>query len=147
MRFEGIDLNVRIQIAQAIAGRLDFRTAHVAGAEQNLPLQVREIHDVEIDQADAADACRGEIQTERRAEAAGADAEHFGLLELELTFHADFGHDQVAAVAQDFFFRKRDGRGGGAGFAAIPGLVAIAKLSRLISRISCARRRRSRARC
>ena len=37
---------------------------------------------------------------------------NFGLLELELTFHADFGHDQVAAVAQDLFFGKRDGRGG-----------------------------------
>ena len=95
------------RFAQTVGGRCDFRAAHVAGAEKHLALQIREIHDVEIDQADAADAGRREIKSERRAEAAGADAKHFRLLQLQLTFHAHFRHDQVAAVAQDFFFRKR----------------------------------------
>ena len=73
------------------------------GTERDLPLQVGEIDDVEIDEAEFADAGRGEIQAERRAESAGADQQHLGVLELELTFHADFRHDQVAAVAQDLF--------------------------------------------
>ena len=75
MRFESINLNIRIQVAQAIAGCHDFRTAYVFGAEQNLALQVGGIHDVEINQADAADSCGSEIQAEWRAESAGADAE------------------------------------------------------------------------
>ena len=42
----------------------------------------------------------------RRAQAAGADQQHLGGLQLLLALHADFGHDQVAAVAQDLFLRK-----------------------------------------
>ena len=73
----------------------------------HLPLQVREIHDVEIHQADAADAGRGEVQAQRRAQPARADQQHLRALQLELPFHADFRHDQVAAVAQDLVLRKR----------------------------------------
>ena len=43
---------------------------------------------------------------ERRAETARADQQHAGLLQLQLPFHADFGHDQVPAVAEDFVFRQ-----------------------------------------
>ena len=75
----------------------------------HLALQVGEIDHVEIHQADAADAGRREIQAERRAQAAGADQQHFGGLQLQLAFHADFGHDQVPAVAQDLVFRKLGG--------------------------------------
>ena len=106
-RFVRVDLNFRIQIAQMVGGRFDFGTAHVAGAEQHLALQVREIHGIEIHEADAAHARRGQIKAERRAESSGADAQHLGLLELELPLHAHFRHDQMAAVAQDLFFGKR----------------------------------------
>src|SRR5271156_1775353 len=112
MRLESVNLNIGVQVAQAIAGCSDFGAAYVFGAEENLALQVGGIYRVEINEADAADSSCSEIEAERGAEAAGADAQNLGLLELQLTFHADFGHDQVAAVAQDFFFGKRDGRGG-----------------------------------
>ena len=82
-------------------------SADVLGAVNHLPLQVGEIDDIEIDQADAAHSRRCQIHAERRAQAAGADQQHFGLLQFELPFHAYFGHDQVAAVAQDFFLGKR----------------------------------------
>ena len=52
------------------------------------------------------DARRGQIQPERRAQSAGADQQHLGLLQLQLALHADFGHDQVAAVAQDLVVRE-----------------------------------------
>ena len=68
----------------------------------NLPLQVAEVDDVEIDDADAADAGGGEIHRGRRAEAAGADAQHLAGLQLALPVHADLRHDQVPAVALDF---------------------------------------------
>jgi hypothetical protein len=40
----------------------------------HLALQVGEIHHVEIDHADAADAGGGQVQAERRAQAAGPPA-------------------------------------------------------------------------
>ena len=64
------------------------------------------VDDVEIDNADAADARRGQIQAQRRAESARADQQHFRLLQLQLAFHAHFRHDQMAAVAQQFLRSK-----------------------------------------
>ena len=114
---ERFDLNVRIQIRKARLRRLRLRLADIARTKRNLPLQVGEIDDVEIDEAEFADAGRGEIQTERRAESTGADQQHLGVLELELTFHADLGHDQVAAVAQDLFVGEAGRRSCAAGDA------------------------------
>jgi hypothetical protein len=72
----------------------------------DLPLQVAEVDDVEVDDADAADAGRGEIHRRRRAEAAGADAQHAARLQAPLPVHADLRHDQVPAVADDFVVRE-----------------------------------------
>ena len=43
---------------------------------QYLTLQVAKVHYIKIDEADAADAGGGEIKSERRTEAAGADEQH-----------------------------------------------------------------------
>src|SRR5882724_7261931 len=51
-------------------------------------------------------ACRSQVQSERRAQTAGANEQHSGAFQLKLPFEAYLGHDEVAAVAQDFFFRK-----------------------------------------
>ena len=56
---------------------------------------------------DAPDAGGCQIHAQRRAQAARADQQHVRVLQLELPFHADFGHDQVPRVAQDFVVRKR----------------------------------------
>ena len=42
----------------------------------DLALQVRVVDDVGVDDAERADAGRGEVERRRRAEAAGADQEH-----------------------------------------------------------------------
>ncbi len=96
---------------QAVAGGVELGPADVAGAVQHLPLQVAEIDHVEIDQADAANPCGGEVQPERRAESAGADEQHAGRLEPFLPVHADFGHDEMPAVACHFGRGETD-RGG-----------------------------------
>ena len=72
----------------------------------HLALQVGRIHHVVIDQADAPDAGRGQVQRHRRAQPAGADHQHGGGLQLALPFQPDLGDQQVARVAQDFFVRK-----------------------------------------
>src|SRR5271170_949644 len=61
MRFERVNLNVGIQIAQAVAGCGNFRAAYVFGAEENLALEVGGIYGVEINEADAPDASCGEV--------------------------------------------------------------------------------------
>ena len=69
------------------------------GAVDDLPLQVAEVDDVEVDEAERADAGRGEIERRRRAEPARADAQHARRLQPPLPFLADFGQQQVTAVA------------------------------------------------
>ena len=90
-----------------LGGGIDLVAAHVLGEVNHLALQVGEIDHVEIHQADAADAGGGQIQAERRAEPAGAHQQHLGGLQLQLAFHPHLGDDQVARVAEDFVFRKR----------------------------------------
>ena len=86
---------------QAILRRRELRAADVRRAVQQLPLQVAEVDDVEVDDADGADAGGGEIHRRRRAETAGADAQHLRGLQLALPVDADLRHDQVPAVALD----------------------------------------------
>ena len=86
---------------QPILRRRQLRPPDVRRAVNDLPLQVAEVDDVEVDDADAADAGRGEIHRRRRAEAAGADAQHAARLQLALPVHADLRHDQMPAVALD----------------------------------------------
>ncbi len=107
MRLVQVELHLGVDGLEPVAGRLQLGPADVGGAVQHLALQVAEIDHVEIDQADAADAGGGEVQAQRRAEAAGADEQDAGGLEPLLPVHADFGHDEVPAVAGDFL-RERD---------------------------------------
>ncbi len=95
-----------------LGGRIELLAAHVLGSVNHLALEVGEIDHVEIHQADSPHARGRQIQAQRRAQASGADQQHFGVLQLQLPFHADFGHDQVARVAQDFVLGKRNGRRG-----------------------------------
>ena len=86
-----------------LLGGVDLEHADGRGGVDDLALQVAGVDDVEVDEAERADAGRGEVERERRAEAAGADAEDAGGLQLLLAFHADLGQDQVARVAGDLF--------------------------------------------
>ncbi len=76
----------------------------------HLALEVGEIDHVEVDNADFSDAGGRQVQAERRSEPSGSDQKNLRVLELDLPFHADLRHDQVARVAQDFVFRKRGHR-------------------------------------
>jgi hypothetical protein len=46
---------------------LRFRLADIGGAEGYLALQIREIHNIEIDQSNVPDASRGKVQAQGRA--------------------------------------------------------------------------------
>ena len=60
-----------------------------------------------VHDAERADSGRSQIQDQRRSQPARSDTEHLRLLQFELTVHADFRHDQVARVAQDFLVVER----------------------------------------
>src|SRR5205823_1525673 len=98
---EFLDVEKRIHRLEFVGGGIELGTAYVGGGVNDLALQVRVVHDVEIHDAERADAGCAKIERQRRPEASRADAQHFRSLELELPFHADLGHDQVARVAED----------------------------------------------
>ncbi len=72
----------------------------------DLPLQVAEIDDIEVDDADPTDAGRRQIHRRGRTEAARADAQNAAGFEASLSVNADLGHDEMPAVALDFFVRE-----------------------------------------
>ena len=116
---------VGIQFRQPLFRGFNLRPAHIARSENHLALQIREIHHVEIHNAqmrplpprpDRAPAARPSRPCQSSARSR--------LLQLELPLHAHFGHDQVAAIAQNFFVRKRRAACSPAG-AVIPVFVAM----------------------
>src|SRR5680860_759171 len=106
-----IELRLHMRVEPLDGGRraLGLGAAHMAGVVHDLPLEIVEAHPVIVDDADLADARRGQIQKERRAEAAGADHEHARRLQALLAFAADLLQHQMALVAFDFVFGEHGG--------------------------------------
>jgi len=67
----------------------------------DLPLQIRLVHDVKVDDAERAYTRRGQVEQGRGAQPARADAEDLGVLEPLLPGHPDLRDDQVSRVALD----------------------------------------------
>src|SRR5262245_41883097 len=91
---------------QPVLGGRELRATDVRRPVNNLALQIAEVDDVVIDEADGADACGGKIHGGGRAESAGADAQDLPCLEAALPVDADFRHDQMPAVAFDLVVRE-----------------------------------------
>ena len=108
--FEGLDLNVGVEVRQPLARRFALKFADIACAKSDLPLKIREIHDIEIDESQTPDTGGSEIKSQRGAQPPGANQQDFCVFEFELTLHAHFGHDQVAAIAKNFLVGKTGGR-------------------------------------
>ena len=91
--------------AIAAAALSTFGWPTIGRGVNDLPLQIRQRHRVIVDDAERADAGRGEIQQYRRAEPAGADDEHARALERGLSRPADFAQHDMARIALEFFAR------------------------------------------
>ena len=100
-RLVGIDLDVRVDVDQPRLRRLQLGLADRRGAVNDLALQVAVVDDVEVDDADAADAGRREVHRRRRPESARTDAQHAASLQPALPVHSDLRHDQMPAVSID----------------------------------------------
>jgi hypothetical protein len=68
----------------------------------DLPLEIGQVHDVEIHDAHGADAGRRQVERQRRPQAARADGEDPSRLEPPLALDSDLGQQQVPGVAQHF---------------------------------------------
>jgi hypothetical protein len=93
----GHDLNIGIDLGDSVLGGIDFRFSDPGFAVHHLALQIRAVHQVEIDDSQFPHPGRGEVEAERGTEPARADQENTARQEFLLSFQADFA-DQVAAV-------------------------------------------------
>jgi hypothetical protein len=66
----------------------------------NLALEVGEVDRVVVDQGQAPDARRAQVQADRRAQAAGADHERMRGKQALLPLDADFVEQDMARVPQ-----------------------------------------------
>jgi hypothetical protein len=111
-------LYIGIQGGQRCDRRVDFRNADGVGAVKDLTLQVGEVDPVRVGDGQPADAARGEVERRRATEAARADDERVRSAQPLLAFDADFGEQDVAAVAEELL------------------VVQVVKVSRKISSLS-----------
>src|SRR5262249_416418 len=98
--FERFDRCLRVNVLNSIRRRGNLCPANVFCSVNYLPLKIRFIDDVEIDQPERTDAGRRQIKPERRAETSGADHQNAGRLKLSLPFEANLGKYQMARVTR-----------------------------------------------
>ena len=94
----GDHLDVGIESLDRLPRGVDLRLPEALRRVDDLPLEVRLVDDVGVDDPDAADPGRGQVERGRRAESAGADQQHLRVEELELPFLADLRDEEVTAV-------------------------------------------------
>ena len=92
--------DVRVERRDRPPRRLDLLLADTVTGVDHLPLQVRQLHDVEVHDPDRADTRRGQVEGRRGPESPRADQHHPGAEELRLPGGPDLRDQQVTAVAE-----------------------------------------------
>jgi hypothetical protein len=94
-------LDMRVQVLDRLGRAPRLELADALSVVDDLALEIVDADAVVVDDADRADAGSGEIEQQRRTEAASADDQHARGFELLLAFATDLLEHQVALVAQD----------------------------------------------
>ena len=81
----------------------------------NLPLKVRQIHRVVVDEDEVTHPARGEVHRDRRPEAADSDEEHARSPQAFLALDPDLGEHDLAIVPQELLVAELEGRAGWGG--------------------------------
>ena len=107
------DVDMRVECLQPFARDLDLGAPDARAVEQDLPLQVRFVDAVPVDDAERAHARCREVQRRGRTEPARADDQHARGLELFLAREPDFLEVEVPLVATRAWrdLSRRSGRG------------------------------------
>ena len=99
--------DVRIEAEQSVARRVDLGTTDVRRGVQYLSLQIRDVDEIKLDEADGADASGGEVERDGRAQSACTNQQHACGLEAELTVDTHLRQGEMPAVARQFVGRER----------------------------------------
>ena len=100
---EGEHVHIRVERGEGLLRRVDLPLPDPIQVVQDLPLQVRLVHHVHVDDSDGADARGRQVQRRRGPETTGSQQQHLGSEQLLLTFFADLGQQEVALVAVALF--------------------------------------------
>jgi hypothetical protein len=93
-------MDVRVEVLEPRVRRIELRGADRAGAVNDLALEIRRVHHVEVHQPERPDTGGREIERRGRSEASGSDQCHPGSLQAPLARWPDFGQDQVTRIAE-----------------------------------------------
>ena len=99
--FFGDKVDVSVDVFYFVLSGCDFGALEVAGAVNDLALQVFKRDFVKVDDLNCADACRSEVLNHRRTESACAYDNHFCGLDALLSLDADIAEHQVLAKTFD----------------------------------------------
>ncbi|MNY31073.1 hypothetical protein D3C86_1652180 [compost metagenome] len=91
--------HVRVHRLETRLGLPDLGPPHVCGVEEDLALQVRERHLIEVHQRDRPDPGGRKVSRKRRPQPPDTHHGDLGVLEAVLARHTDLGQGQVAAIA------------------------------------------------
>jgi hypothetical protein len=105
-----VHLDQRVDVGDRLLRGRGLELADVGLAVDDLALQVRLVHDVEVDDAERADPGRGQVQQRGAAEAAGPDHQDLRVLQPLLPGHPDVRDDQVTAVPGHLFLGELGSR-------------------------------------
>jgi hypothetical protein len=86
--------------AKTLCGGVDLGAADDVGVEQDLALQIGQVHAIRVDQRQRANSCGRQKLRHRIAETADTDDEHVREREALLRVDTELGQQDVTAVAQ-----------------------------------------------
>ena len=96
-----------VQVEQPIAGRLGLRAPDVLRAVEHLPLEIRHVDPVRVDDREMADPRRSEVERRRGAEAARSHEQDSRALDPSLALQPHLGKHEVAAVPAELVGGER----------------------------------------
>ena len=101
-KFVGHHVHVGIEFGNRATGRLHLGLPDGSLAVNDLALEIRFVHPVEVNDTQPTDSGGGEVGKKGRAQSACSDGQNPGGLEFALTLHRHLGHDQVPGIAAHF---------------------------------------------
>src|SRR5699024_8460844 len=94
--------DVGLEFTQAFGNHLNLGPAHIGGTEEDLPVDVGDVHGVIINDGDVSNASGGERLHGGTPQASTTDDQHMGTVETFLLLHAPSRQRQLAGGAAQF---------------------------------------------
>ena len=88
-----------IEEAQLFFGGVDFSPSQIGFREDELPLKVRHLNEIGVDDPDTADPSGRQIDSGWNSKAPESHYQHGGALESPLPLGSHLGEDEVSAVS------------------------------------------------